>query len=150
MRCCGAATTTSCWPTTTATSRRRIAWMRPTATANAGSAMRSPTSPAWGPSRPTAASAPTRRRSGTCRPGRSKPMLRERDIELICNARHGDPFSVLGLHDDADGWSLRVFLPAAAEVAMVHAPGIERVALERVHADGFFEAHAPGPRPSTY
>jgi 1,4-alpha-glucan branching enzyme len=78
-------------------------------------------------------------------------MLRERDIELICNARHGDPFSVLGLHDDAGGWSLRVFLPHATAVTMVDAAGGEPIAeLERVHADGFFEAHARGPRPGAY
>ena len=43
-------------------------------------------------------------------------MLDATDIDKICGARHGDPFSVLGPHPDAQGrvW-LRAFLPGAQQ-----------------------------------
>ena len=49
-------------------------------------------------------------------------MLSEQDVELIRSARHGDPFSVLGLHADAaSGVWARVFLPGAGQVSVVNA-----------------------------
>jgi 1,4-alpha-glucan branching enzyme len=79
-------------------------------------------------------------------------MLRERDIELIRGAGHGDAFAVLGVHDDGQGgWSLRVFLPHAAAVTMIDdTSGAAIVALDRVHPDGFFEGGASGAAPSAY
>jgi len=68
-------------------------------------------------------------------------MLHTHDIELICSARHGDPFAVLGPHRTDDGQtSVRVFLPRATQVRLVD-PTTQRVlaTLARQHADGFFE-----------
>ncbi len=79
-------------------------------------------------------------------------MLSARDIELIRKAAHGNPFAVLGPHDDEPGgWSLRVFLPGAAHVAMLEpASGATVIELARRHADGVFEGHGSGPRPADY
>ena len=68
-------------------------------------------------------------------------MLHTHDIELICSARHGDPFAVLGPHRTDDGQtSVRVFLPRATQVQIVD-PATRSVlaTLARQHADGFFE-----------
>lgn len=43
-------------------------------------------------------------------------MLSQAAIESLQQGRHGDPFSVLGLHEDGAGLTLRVLLPAAVEV----------------------------------
>jgi 1,4-alpha-glucan branching enzyme len=69
-------------------------------------------------------------------------VLRDDEIELIRNAAHGDPFSVLGLHADAKGslW-VRAFLPGAAAVTAVDAEaGKPLGALALRHPDGLFEA----------
>ncbi|MEO8857605.1 MAG: 1,4-alpha-glucan branching protein GlgB [Burkholderiaceae bacterium] len=68
-------------------------------------------------------------------------MLEPHDIDLIRNARHGDPFSVLGPHRDADTrTSVRVFLPGAAQVRVVEPESHQVLArLELRHPDGFFE-----------
>ena len=79
-------------------------------------------------------------------------MLNPQDIELICSARHGDPFSVLGPHAQAGGMSIRAFLPGARLVEVLDTgSGLLLGTLEKCHADGFFEGvpHAP-PGLTTY
>ena len=46
-------------------------------------------------------------------------MLSDDDVQALVQARHGDPFSRLGLHADADGalW-IRALLPRATAVAL--------------------------------
>ena len=68
-------------------------------------------------------------------------MLTDREIDLIRNASHGDPFSILGLHADADQrWWLRAMLPGAALVAVLDGPSGELLGtLRQRHPDGFFE-----------
>ena len=68
-------------------------------------------------------------------------MLQTHDIELIRQAAHGDPFSVLGPHVQSSGRvSVRAFIPGAAQVLVV-AASTQRVlaTLARRHDDGFFE-----------
>ncbi len=68
-------------------------------------------------------------------------MLQPHDIELIRQAAHGDPFSVLGPHVLSSGRvSVRAFIPGAAQVLVV-AASTQRVlaTLARRHDDGFFE-----------
>ena len=68
-------------------------------------------------------------------------MLTDHDTDLIRQALHGDPFSVLGLHADAAGrlW-LRTMLPSAAQVAVLDAGSGELLGtLQKRHADGVFE-----------
>ena len=74
-------------------------------------------------------------------------MLADSDVQALLQARHPDPFAVLGLHADAAGalW-LRVMLPGALAVAAVAVAdaagsGGRRVAdLALRHPDGVWEA----------
>ncbi len=73
-------------------------------------------------------------------------MLNDDDIQSLCQGRHGDPFSVLGPHLQADGrtW-VRAFLPGATAVEAVSGSG--RVTLDQCHADGIFEGTLPADGP---
>ena len=78
-------------------------------------------------------------------------MLNPQDVELICSARHGDPFSVLGPHADDGGVSVRAFLPGARRVEVLDADSGHPVGtLERQHPDGFFEGLLASPTPGAY
>ncbi|MCU0927825.1 MAG: 1,4-alpha-glucan branching protein GlgB [Burkholderiaceae bacterium] len=75
-------------------------------------------------------------------------MLADADVMALVQARHADPFSVLGLHADADGtlW-VRALLPGAQAVAVLDRKTGRRVAtLERRHDAGLFEAPVPRRR----
>ena len=41
---------------------------------------------------------------------------REQDLDAIAAARNSDPFAVLGPHQTAAGWVIRVFAPEAISV----------------------------------
>ena len=81
-------------------------------------------------------------------------MLSDTDVDALVQARHADPFAVLGLHPDAEGalW-MRALLPGAAEVTLHEVdrpgsaaqttPGRRIVALQPRHADGVWEARVP-------
>ena len=57
-------------------------------------------------------------------------------------ANHGDPFATLGMHQIGDRLSIRVFRPDAREVVVQDiANPKNRFAAQRMHDDGFFEAH---------
>jgi len=75
-------------------------------------------------------------------------MLTADDIAALLEARHGDPFAVLGMHTDADGrLRLSAFFPGATEVVCVDsADGRDVVALDCLHADGFYEGIIPRKR----
>ncbi len=68
------------------------------------------------------------------------------DINLLVNANHWNPFSVLGLHEvgsgDSRGWVVRALLPEARDAWVIDLsegePGV-RLPMERIHADGLFE-----------
>jgi 1,4-alpha-glucan branching enzyme len=66
------------------------------------------------------------------------------DIAAIVGARHSDPFAILGLHQTADGFVLRTFVPGAWELRAEDEGGQTIVDLTRRHDDGFFEAKVPG------
>ena len=68
-------------------------------------------------------------------------MVHSDEIDLICNGRHGDPFSVLGPHKQGNGrWSVRVFMPGATQVLVVATPTQRVLAtLAKRHEAGFFE-----------
>jgi 1,4-alpha-glucan branching enzyme len=60
-------------------------------------------------------------------------------IDAIVQARHGDPFAVLGLHTQAGVHAVRAFLPAATQVeVLARDTGFVLGALERVQSDGFW------------
>ena len=61
------------------------------------------------------------------------------DIEAILRGQHGNPFAVLGLHEDGTALRLNVFAPDAATVtALDRASGKEAAVLERIDPEGFF------------
>ena len=75
-------------------------------------------------------------------------MLSPAEVEALVQARHGDPFAVLGLHADAAGalW-IRALLPQAVAVDLVAAvsagetpPKRAIVVLKKRHAAGLWEA----------
>jgi 1,4-alpha-glucan branching enzyme len=78
-------------------------------------------------------------------------MLDPHDIELICSARHSDPFSVLGPHAQAGGVSIRVFLPGATRVQVLDTITRHPIgALNQLHAEGFFEGVLAMPADAAY
>ena len=64
-------------------------------------------------------------------------------VEAIANGRHGDPFSVLGLHPDGDAWRLRAFIPGAEALDAVDEAGRVLAPLTLRHPAGFFEGALP-------
>ena len=74
------------------------------------------------------------------------------DVEQITRGEHPDPFRVLGMHRVSLGGELRLvvraFLPGAESAAVVNAETGEALEMERVHADGFFEAVLPPGTPA--
>src|SRR6476646_6287707 len=59
-------------------------------------------------------------------------------FDALAHARHGDPFSILGPHNEAGTLIVRTFQPAAERVSVVRAT--EAVEMTRVHPSGIFEA----------
>ncbi|MFT3956439.1 MAG: 1,4-alpha-glucan branching protein GlgB [Piscinibacter sp.] len=73
-------------------------------------------------------------------------------VHAVVAGRHGDPFSVLGMHTDEDGrrW-LRNFQPGAMQVEAWTVDGSRQLtALSLRHADGFFEGAYPANASTDY
>jgi 1,4-alpha-glucan branching enzyme len=71
----------------------------------------------------------------------------EQELERIAQARHHDPFSVLGKHREEDLDLIRVFLPQADEVTIAEG----NVRLERIPNSDLFEWRGtPGTVPDHY
>ncbi|MGP0073136.1 MAG: 1,4-alpha-glucan branching protein GlgB [Bryobacteraceae bacterium] len=60
------------------------------------------------------------------------------ELEAILNGTHGDPFSVLGPHQVADGWEVRAFVPQAMNVAAI--VGGKPFPMRQTRSEGFFVA----------
>ena len=73
--------------------------------------------------------------------------LSRTDVDDLVNARHSDPFSVLGAHGDgAGGTWLRAYLPDALSVhALGRGNGAELAELEQGSVPGLFIAHFTQP-----
>jgi 1,4-alpha-glucan branching enzyme len=72
-------------------------------------------------------------------------VLSDPDVQALAEARHGDPFAVLGLHADADGklW-VRAMLPSAQNVAVLDAAsGNPLAALVEHPASGLWQGAIP-------
>ncbi|HEY6675679.1 MAG TPA: hypothetical protein VIZ87_02760, partial [Terrimicrobium sp.] len=66
--------------------------------------------------------------------------LSDDDFYPLIEARHFDPFKLLGVREFQGSQFARVLRPDAAEVAIVDASDDDRrFPLNRVHADGLFE-----------
>ncbi len=66
-------------------------------------------------------------------------------LEDIAKGRSGDPFSVLGPHSGGKKWTVRTIQPQAESVDILNEKGESLAQLERVHADGVFEARLSLP-----
>jgi 1,4-alpha-glucan branching enzyme len=64
----------------------------------------------------------------------------------IVEGRHPDPFHYLGRHTENDGPVVRVFLPEAADVAVIDESG-RTSSLRRVHEAGLFVGPLPDSAP---
>ncbi|HEB63142.1 MAG TPA: 1,4-alpha-glucan branching protein GlgB [Gammaproteobacteria bacterium] len=65
---------------------------------------------------------------------RDKNMVPD-DIQMLIEARHHDPFCVLGKHSVDDGEVVRVFIPNAREVLL----GDDRITMTRLYNSDLFE-----------
>src|SRR5919202_5253216 len=69
------------------------------------------------------------------------------DIAAIVEARHSDPFAVLGMHETGGDVVVRVFLPWAGRVEVIDARSGDAVAtLPKLHEAGFFAGPIAGRR----
>ncbi|NYZ11675.1 1,4-alpha-glucan branching protein GlgB [Azospirillum sp. RWY-5-1] len=76
------------------------------------------------------------------------PML-QGGIDAIVRADHGDPFSILGMHQLQAGGpvEVRTFLPGAERVWVIEADGGAVAGeMEKIHPDGFFLGRLPERR----
>ncbi|HEY4403517.1 MAG TPA: 1,4-alpha-glucan branching protein GlgB [Xanthobacteraceae bacterium] len=64
----------------------------------------------------------------------------------VVEGRHPDPFHYLGLHTENDGQVVRVFLPDAADVAVIDERGRAN-SLRRIHEAGLFAGPLPDGSP---
>ncbi|MBI5861678.1 MAG: 1,4-alpha-glucan branching protein GlgB [Rhodocyclales bacterium] len=80
--------------------------------------------------------------------GAALPSLAPSAGAALLAACEGDPFAVLGLQAEGEGWRLRVLRPHAAAVEVALADG-RWAALRRCASTDFFEWHgvSPPPRP---
>ncbi|MET0178907.1 MAG: 1,4-alpha-glucan branching protein GlgB, partial [Novosphingobium sp.] len=68
-------------------------------------------------------------------------------LTALLEARHGDPFAVLGPHETREGTVVRAFVPGAERLTVVGDGCVAE--LERRRPDGFFEGLLPRP-PGAY
>ena len=64
-------------------------------------------------------------------------------MQSLVEGRHGDPFSLLGVHKAGSVRLVRTFQPTASSVELVGAGGETLAAMERVHPYGLFVAVMP-------
>ncbi len=70
-------------------------------------------------------------------------------LDALANGRHGDPFALLGVHRSGKRRLVRVLDPDAAELTLLGARGETLADMQRIHANGLFEAALP-PRKRRY
>ena len=67
----------------------------------------------------------------------------EAALQALVEGRHGDPFSILGIHKSGKPRLVRTFQPAAAAVELIGASGESLGEMERVHPYGLFVGIMP-------
>jgi len=72
------------------------------------------------------------------------------DIAAIVEARHADPFALMGPHAVSGGLAIRAFVPHAEFLSVVAREGGPAVPLEGRHDAGFFEGLVRGAMPFAY
>jgi 1,4-alpha-glucan branching enzyme len=102
--------------------------------------------------------------AATSLPAESPEKALARSIDALVVGRNSDPFSLLGPHPVSGGWTIRFFLPWAAEASIaLHSAAAERppiamakvVDAEKLRPEGFFEAsflssQTTAPAPGSY
>ncbi|MBV8818217.1 MAG: hypothetical protein JO022_07650, partial [Acidobacteriaceae bacterium] len=63
--------------------------------------------------------------------------MNSQEVEAIVGGYHGDPFRILGPHQETDVWEVRAYLPQAAQASVKTENG-ELIALRKIHAQGFY------------
>src|SRR5262245_9331745 len=74
----------------------------------------------------------------------SLPTIDDGALHAILEARHGDPFAVLGLHQSGEQLVVRVFRPDARAVTVRSIENRRSWPAIQLHPDGFFEATLEG------
>jgi 1,4-alpha-glucan branching enzyme len=69
-------------------------------------------------------------------------VKRDPSLQALAEARHADPFGILGPHREASGVIIRAIVPTAETVAITH-NGSGSVDMTRRHPAGIFEAVLP-------
>jgi 1,4-alpha-glucan branching enzyme len=64
-------------------------------------------------------------------------------IDALVRGEHGDPFSVLGMHENGRGVVLRAFLPQAERAWVLESDGRSAGEMSRAHSEGLFEIRLP-------
>jgi 1,4-alpha-glucan branching enzyme len=73
------------------------------------------------------------------------PEIHPDAVQSLAEARHGDPFSILGMHEAGNRLVVRVFRPDVRSVTIRHAhDGSRTWEAERIHDAGFFQAAMDG------
>jgi len=75
--------------------------------------------------------------------------LNRATLNALAGGRHGDPFSLYGLHREEGRRVVRTIQPQAESVDLVLAGTAEPIPMQRVHDEGIFEAIMP-PRKRQY
>ncbi len=70
-------------------------------------------------------------------------------LSALAQGRYRDPFAALGLHKEGRNRIVRTFQPQARDVVLIDGDGNTLNEMQRVHADGLFEAIMP-PRKRRY
>ena len=88
--------------------------------------------------------------AGAAKP-RSEPTLPaalpEAELTAIVEARHGDPFAVLGMHKTAAGLCVRAMLPGAQQMSVIEsATGTVAADGVQIRPEGLFVASIPDRR----
>jgi 1,4-alpha-glucan branching enzyme len=74
----------------------------------------------------------------------NEPTVSEGALNAIVTATHGDPFSVLGMHQAGEQLVVRAFRPDARTLAVRNLANDQRFEAMQLHASGFFEAIIEG------
>ena len=69
------------------------------------------------------------------------------EVEAIVGGYHGDPFRVLGPHQEPDGWEVRATCRKPPRPGAVDGAPL---AMEKIHPQGFFIAARPAPIRAAY
>ncbi|MGB3681511.1 MAG: 1,4-alpha-glucan branching protein GlgB [Rubrobacteraceae bacterium] len=77
-------------------------------------------------------------------------MTIEETYQAIVAGDHGDPYAVLGIHEEEEGFVVRTFQPGARSVEVVSADGDSLGELKSIHPEGLFAGPVSIEKQSPY